>query len=116
MVWPRNALNTAAASVEATTAPINNVELVGRSKASAAPPAAIAAVMATPMVARMAAGNPARRIACGAVASPPSNKMTISATIATFWASRASSKWTSASPSSATAIPSTRKSTSPGNR
>ena len=65
MVCPRNALNTAAASVDATTAPISSDERAGRSKARAAPAAATAPVTTTPTVANSAAGAPARRNGVG---------------------------------------------------
>ena len=69
---PRMAENTAAASVDAMTAPIRNDVEKGRSSTARAVSPAMAAVIATPIVASTRPGPTTRRNAASGVDRPPS--------------------------------------------
>ena len=112
----RSAAKTAAASVEETTAPRSSAVVGSRPISPQAARATTPAVIATPTVASRPAGTPTDRNERGSVPRPPSNRITASAAMAMFWASTASSKRIQARPSSATAMPSPRKSSKLGIR
>ncbi len=71
--------NTAAASVEATTAPTSSASLQRRPSAYLATGAVSAAVSMTPMVASTSAGATTLRKVAKRVRRPPSNRMRASA-------------------------------------
>ncbi len=75
---PRSTANTAAASVDDTTAPSSSASPQPR-PSQCAPTATSVAVPATPMVASTPAGAAARRTALSGVLSPPSNRISASA-------------------------------------
>ena len=77
----RNSTATAAASVGAAAAPASNAPTIGRLSTSETKMPRIAAVNATPIVASTAAGQNASRSIETGVLSPPSNRMTASATL-----------------------------------
>ena len=114
--WPRRVLNTAAASVDAMTAPTIQAVPYDRPARWWAKKATTAAVITTPTVASTEAGARAVRRRSPGADSPPSNRITARATTAMFWATTSSSKRTRPRPSSPTTMPSTMNSRSPGTR
>ncbi len=72
--------NTAAASVDATTAPTKNASVQFKSSAYLATGAVISAVKSTPIVASIIDGASTVRMLWKRVFSPPSNRISASAT------------------------------------
>src|SRR5829696_9791700 len=113
---PRRTEKIAALSVEATIEPSSRAGRSGRSSRSAAASPTTTAVTIVPTVASEIAGPTTGRISGHPAARPPSNRISVSAMIPTVRVSSKSSKSISPSPSEPIAIPSARKSTSPGTR
>ena len=110
----RSEANTAAASVDATTAPTRRAVVVSTSKARWTTAATTAPVTSTPTVESASAGPTAPRRSSRRVRRPPSKRMRVRAATAMPWASPVASNRIQASPSSLTSIPSPRRSRPPG--
>ncbi|MGY3579096.1 hypothetical protein ACVMB1_006300 [Bradyrhizobium sp. USDA 4504] len=78
--WVCTSRNTAAASVEATTAPTSNDSVQLRSSTKRATGAVISAVNSTPAVASTIEGTSTVRMLANRVFNPPSNRISASAT------------------------------------
>ena len=110
---PRKIPNTAAASVDETIAPMSTASF--QSKPISQPAnATIAAVPATPTVANSPAGAAAERIDAQLVFSPPSSRISTSATVPIRKAKSVSSKGSPPSPSDPASMPSTRNNSPTG--
>ena len=111
---PRTAANTAAASVDETTAPTSSDCVASRSNTRCAAAATTSAVTATPTVASRVAGTITRRSAFWSAARPPSNRISASATEPRISARWKSSKSMPPGPSSPSSRPRPRNSSSAG--
>ena len=115
-VEPLSTEKTAAASVEAITAPSRKPSRVDTSSSRTARAPVIAAVSTVPTVASESEGPITGRIAENPVVRPPSNRISARAMIPISWASSKSSKSIRPSPSVPISIPTPMKMTSAGIR
>ncbi len=112
----RSVANTAAASVDPTTAPSRSAPTQERSNSACAATATTAVVTRTPIVLRRNTDTATGRISRHSVVSPPSNRIAISASVPIVRASGALSNATPPIPSEPSTIPSPRKVISSGSR
>ena len=110
----RSVEKTAAASVDAITAPSRNDAGHERGNTAFAATAAIAAVTTTPTVLNAAAGTITGRSARHGVEIPPSNRITASPAIPTVRARWTSENSIPPTPSEPSSMPSPRNTTSTG--
>jgi hypothetical protein len=110
----RSVANTAAASVEETTAPSSTDCSQDRSNRAYAASPVRRALTTTPTVASSVAGTATSRSRRHEVASPPSKRIAASATTPTFRARSASSNSIPPRPSEPSSIPRPRNATSDG--
>ena len=115
-VEPRSTANTAAASVAATVEPSSSAGSGSRSRISAAATAVSPAVASVPSVARMIDVFSTGRISSKPLESPPSNRISATATMPAWRASSKSSKSIQPSPSEPISMPRPSTSTRPGRR
>ena len=115
-VDPRSTANTAAASVAATVEPSSSAGSGSRSRISAAATAVSAAVASVPTVASAIDVQTTGRISSKPLESPPSNRISATATMPAWRATSKSLKLIHPRPSEPIAMPSPSTSTRPGIR